>query len=66
MVENVPPGRVWEALQNDPNAQLVDVRTDVEWHFVGVPDLVAAGKQAILVSWQTIRRCSTTPPSPTN
>ena len=40
MVENVPPGRVWEALQNDPNAQLVDVRTDVEWQFVGVPDLV--------------------------
>jgi rhodanese-related sulfurtransferase len=53
MVENVPPGQVWEALQNDPNAQLVDVRTDVEWQFVGVPDLFAAGKQAVLVSWQT-------------
>ncbi len=52
MVENVPPGRVWEALQNDPNAQLVDVRTDAEWNFVGVPDLVAAGKQAVLVPWQ--------------
>jgi rhodanese-related sulfurtransferase len=52
MVENVPPGRVWKALQNDPTAQLVDVRTDVEWQFVGLPDLVSIGKQAVLVSWQ--------------
>jgi rhodanese-related sulfurtransferase len=52
MVENVPPGQVWEALRNDPKAQLVDVRTDVEWNFVGVPDLAPAGKQAVLVSWQ--------------
>ena len=53
MVENVPPQQVWEALQENPNAQLVDVRTDVEWQFVGVPDLVSIGKQAVLVSWQT-------------
>ncbi len=52
MVENVPPGRVWEALQNDPKAQLVDVRTDAEWNFVGLPDLASAGKQAVLISWQ--------------
>ncbi len=53
MVENVPPGKVWEALQNDPGAQLVDLRTDAEWNFVGVPDLISIGKQAVLVSWQT-------------
>ena len=53
MVENVPPKQVWEALQENPNAQLVDVRTDVEWQFVGLPDLVSIGKQAVLVSWQT-------------
>jgi rhodanese-related sulfurtransferase len=52
MVENVPPAEVWEALRTDPQAQLVDVRTDVEWQFVGVPDLASAGKQAVLVSWQ--------------
>ena len=45
MVENVPPGRVWEALRSDPKAQLVDVRTDAEWNFVGLPDLSSAGKQ---------------------
>ena len=52
MVENVPPRRVWEALRTDPQAQLVDVRTDVEWNFIGVPDLASAGKQAVLLSWQ--------------
>ena len=52
MVENVPPGRVWEALQKDPKAQLVDVRTDAEWNFVGLPDLSAAGKQVVPIQWQ--------------
>ena len=52
MVENVPPGKTWAALKADPNAQLVDVRTDVEWNFVGVPDLAALGKQAVLLPWQ--------------
>ena len=52
MVDNVPPALVWEALRTEPRAQLVDVRTDAEWNFVGVPDLASAGKQAVLVSWQ--------------
>jgi rhodanese-related sulfurtransferase len=52
MVENVPPGRVWEVLRLDPEAQLVDVRTDAEWNFVGLPDLAPAGKQAVLIQWQ--------------
>lgn len=53
MVENVSPTTTWEALKADPQAQLVDVRTDVEWNFVGVPDLSEAGKQAVLIPWQT-------------
>ena len=52
MVENVPPARVWEVLRQDPRAQLVDVRTDAEWNFVGLPDLAEAGKQAVLIPWQ--------------
>jgi rhodanese-related sulfurtransferase len=52
MVENVPPRRVWEALRSNPKAQLVDVRTDVEWHFVGLPDLSPAGKQVVPIQWQ--------------
>ena len=52
MIENVSPGKAWGALQSDPRAQLVDVRTDVEWAYVGLPDLGAIGKQAVLIPWQ--------------
>lgn len=52
MVENIAPRKVWEVLQSDPKAQLVDVRTDVEWNFVGLVDLAAAGKQPVLIPWQ--------------
>ena len=52
MVEDVPPQAAWEALRTDPAAQLIDVRTDAEWNFVGVPDLLVAGKQAVLIPWQ--------------
>lgn len=52
MVENVAPRDAWETLLRDPDAQLVDVRTQPEWAFVGVPDLGEAGKQPVLVPWQ--------------
>ncbi len=52
MIQNVPPTQTWDAIQADPQARLVDVRTDAEWNFVGIPDLGAAGKQPILIAWQ--------------
>jgi rhodanese-related sulfurtransferase len=52
MVENIPPAQVWQALQQDPRAQLVDVRTDAEWTYVGLTDLTALGKQPVLIPWQ--------------
>jgi rhodanese-related sulfurtransferase len=52
MVENIPPKAVWEALRADPDAQLVDVRTDAEWSYVGLPDLTSARKQPVLIPWQ--------------
>ena len=52
MVENVSPNEVWAALRADPNAQLVDVRTDAEWMYVGLPDLSGAGKEPVLIPWQ--------------
>ncbi len=30
----------------------MDVRTDAEWCYVGLPDLAEAGKQTVLLSWQ--------------
>ena len=52
MIENIRPTQAWEVLQSDPQAQLVDVRTDAEWNFVGLPDLGEAGKQPVLIPWQ--------------
>ncbi len=52
MVENVAPADVWDALLSDPAAVMVDVRTEAEWSFVGVPDLSQAGKRALLIPWQ--------------
>lgn len=52
MIQNVPPAQTWEALTTKEAAQLVDVRTDAEWNFVGIPDLGQAGKQPVLIPWQ--------------
>lgn len=39
-------------LQKDQRATLVDVRTQPEWQFVGVPDLAPLGKSTIFREWQ--------------
>jgi rhodanese-related sulfurtransferase len=49
---DVTPAEAWERLKSDPKARLVDVRTQAEWVYVGVPDLTPAGKQPLLVQWQ--------------
>jgi rhodanese-related sulfurtransferase len=51
-VPDVTPAVTWEALSQDPAAALIDVRTDAEWNFVGVPDLADIGKQVVLIPWQ--------------
>ena len=51
-IEDVPPSLVWERLRDDPGAMLVDVRTDAEWNFVGLPDLSELGRQPALIPWQ--------------
>jgi len=43
----------WSSLRSDPAAVLIDVRTEAEWTFVGVPDLSSIDKQTLLVSWNT-------------
>lgn len=43
--------QAWELLRDDASAVLVDVRTDAEWRYVGVPDLRELGRQAQLVEW---------------
>ena len=52
MIEDVDPKRVWSALQADTSARLVDVRTNAEWVYVGLPDLEATGQDPVLIPWQ--------------
>lgn len=42
----------WEILKADPAAVLVDVRTDAEWNYVGIPDLSSVEKKPVLLPWQ--------------
>jgi rhodanese-related sulfurtransferase len=39
-------------LEADEHAALVDVRTQPEWQFVGVPDLAPLGKSPVFREWQ--------------
>jgi rhodanese-related sulfurtransferase len=48
----VSPQAVYEALRSDKQARLVDVRTDAEWAFVGLPDLSETGQDPVLIPWQ--------------
>ena len=51
-IPDIAPAETWAAMQNDPAAMLVDVRTDAEWNYVGIPDLADAGKRVVLIPWQ--------------
>ncbi len=50
---DVTPEAAWDALRTQPDAVLVDVRSDAEWAFVGVPDLSSAGKDVVRAAWAT-------------
>jgi len=43
----------WRVLQEGQNSVLVDVRTQPEWAFVGLPDLSDLGQRPVCVEWQT-------------
>lgn len=49
---DVTPTEAWEQLKANPDALLIDVRSQPEWAFVGVADLSSIGKKAQLISWQ--------------
>lgn len=51
-VDDVAVKLTWESLKKDPDSLLIDVRTQAEWAFVGVPDLSSLGKTLVCVEWQ--------------
>ncbi len=48
---DISPTQTWRALQDQPEAVLVDVRTNAEWAYVGGPDHAALDKFQICVEW---------------
>lgn len=48
---DITPKQAWDLLRDNPNAVLVDVRTEAEWRFVGVPDTSPIGRPTALIEW---------------
>ncbi|NHN84340.1 rhodanese-like domain-containing protein [Acetobacter musti] len=52
MIDDVSPQATWQALQENPEARLIDVRTPAEWLFVGMPDISEVSRTVHAISWQ--------------
>jgi rhodanese-related sulfurtransferase len=50
---DLTPQQAWDLLAADDRAVLVDVRTDAEWRYVGIPDTSPLGQRPALIEWST-------------
>ncbi|WP_418275116.1 rhodanese-like domain-containing protein [Isoptericola jiangsuensis] len=50
---DITPQQAWDLLAADPDAVLVDVRTEGEWRQIGVPDVAGLDKQVVFTQWVT-------------
>ena len=48
---NISSQQAWSLLKDDPDTVLLDVRSMVEWAYVGVPDLSSLGKNIVTIEW---------------
>ncbi|MBF6175434.1 rhodanese-like domain-containing protein [Nocardia blacklockiae] len=48
---DITPNQAWDLLRDNPDAVLVDVRTEAEWRFVGVPDTSSIDRPTALIEW---------------
>ena len=48
---DITPEEAWRLLNDNPEAVLVDCRTDAEWRFVGVPDLSSLQRDVVYIEW---------------
>lgn len=53
-IKMLAPDAVWDALKSKADAVLVDVRTQFEWSYIGIPDLTSIGKEPILIEWKSL------------
>lgn len=49
---DVTPSQAWLQLQEHPDATLIDVRTQPEWVFSGLPNLNPISKRVHTISWK--------------
>lgn len=49
---DVTPKEAWEMLARESRAQIIDVRTDAEWAYVGVVDVRGLGKETFFAPWK--------------
>lgn len=50
---DITPEQAWNMLDGNPEAVLVDCRTDAEWRFVGVADLSSLGREVVYIEWNS-------------
>lgn len=48
---DITPQQAWAILTDNPAATLVDVRTEAEWRFVGLPDLSGLSREVVCIEW---------------
>lgn len=58
---DVTPQQAWKVLAEDLKATLVDVRTQPELLFVGIPDLSSLDKEPLFVPWKVFPRMEVNP-----
>jgi rhodanese-related sulfurtransferase len=51
---DITPEEAWKLLSDNPDAVLVDCRTDAEWCFVGVPDLSSLQRDVVFIEWNRV------------
>ncbi|MEI6558014.1 MAG: rhodanese-like domain-containing protein [Rhodospirillaceae bacterium] len=52
-VGDVEAEAAWRGLAESEKAVLIDVRTQAEWSYVGIPDLASLKRRVILIEWQS-------------
>ena len=58
---DLSPTEAWQKLATLPRAVLVDVRTQAEWSYVGLPDLGSLAKPVHRLSWQVFPEMQVNP-----
>ena len=58
---HVLPATAWSCLAENADAFLVDVRTQAEWVFVGLPDLTNAAARLVCMEWQRFPEMAVNP-----